>query len=160
MAESDPLEAWAVTTFNVVAFGLVGVVAGHAGGVLDDALPGFGTLPGLATVGYLWLLVAVATRWALAGGGLTRLDADGVWPLLARGTAAGAGVGAAFVGGAALAGGVVSLLAGGVPLGSLALVVLFAGVGGAVGGSVVGAAFVLVDVALYLASAPVRPPGD
>jgi hypothetical protein len=158
MAETDPLETWSVATFNVVVFGLAGVLAGHASGALADALPGLGTLPGLAAFGYLWALVAVATRWALAGGGLARL-ADGPWPLLVRGATAGAGAGAAFVGGVALAGGAVSLATGGVPLGSLALLVVLGVAAGGVVGSVVGVAFVLVDAALYVASARLDPAG-
>ena len=143
------LEVWTVATFDVVAFGLVGVLAGHASGALNDILPipGFETVPGILVFGYLWSLVLVAMRWVLADGGLSRAEGRSLGRLLARGVAGAALVGAAFVGGLGLVGGLVGLRSGIEPL-SVALLTLFGVVGGALGGALVGLVFGLVDVGL------------
>lgn len=153
LRDSAPLtlEAWAVGTFDVVAFGLVLVVAGHATGALADALSGLGTLPGLALFGYLWALAVAATRWALGGNGLAARD-GGVSSLLQRGAIAGAAVGVGFLLGPVLVGGAGAVLTGGVSLVTLGIV---AGVGSLLAGlvgSVVGVVFVLFDLALVRVS--------
>ena len=139
------LETWTVATFDVIAFGLVGVLAGHASGALGDVLPGLGTVPGILAFGYLWVLTLVATRWVLAEGGLSRTESRPLGRLLARGVAGAALVGAAFVGGIGLVGGLITLRSGIEPL-SVALLTLFGAVGGALGGAVVGLVLGLLDV--------------
>jgi len=143
------LETAAVATFDVVAFGLVGVLAGHASGALRDLLPvpGFGTVPGILVFGYLWALVLLAMRWVLAEDGLSRTEDRSPVRLLARGVAGATLVGSAFVGGLGLVGGLVGLRSGIEPL-SVALLTLFGVVGGALGGALVGFVFGLVDVGL------------
>ena len=139
------LEAWTLATFDVVAFGLVGVLGGHASGTLVEVLPDIGTVPGILVFGYLWALVLLAMRWVLADGGLSRTEGRSLARLLARGVAGAALVGAAFVGGLGLVGGLVGLRSGIEPL-SVALLTLFGTVGGALGGALVGLVFGLLDV--------------
>lgn len=141
------LETWTVATFDVVALGLVAVLIGHTGGVLDDALPDVGTAIGVLVFGYLWVLVLVAMRWVLADGGLTRENDRSLGGLLARGVAGAALVGAAFVVGLGLVASLVNLTSG-APLVSVVFVTLFGAVGGAIGGAVLGLVFGLVDVGL------------
>ncbi len=141
------LETAAVATLDVVAFGLVGVLAGHASGALRDLLPGFGTVLGILVFGYLWALVLLAMRWVLADDGLSRTEDRSPIRLLARGVAGAAFVGSAFVGGLGLVGGLVGLRSGIEPL-SVALLTLFGVVGGAIGGALVGLVFGLLDVGL------------
>ncbi|MEF8877522.1 MAG: hypothetical protein V5A60_12450 [Haloarculaceae archaeon] len=139
------LETVAVATFDVVAFGLLAVLAGHAGGALGDFLQGVGTVPGLAAFGYLWALTLLAVRWVLAEGSLAGDGDRSLGGLLARGTAGGAFVGTAFVVG--LAAGLVALGTG-ADLTSVVLIALFGAVGGALVGAVVGFALGVVDVGL------------
>ncbi|MEF8790567.1 MAG: hypothetical protein V5A61_10620 [Haloarculaceae archaeon] len=139
------LETVAVATFDVVAFGLLAVLAGHAGGALGDFLQGVGTVPGLAAFGYLWALTLLAVRWVLAEGSLAGDGDRSLGGLLARGTAGGAFVGTAFVVG--LAAGLVALGTG-ADLTSVVLIALFGAVGGALVGAVVGVALGVVDVGL------------
>lgn len=141
------LETWTVATFDVVALGLVAVLAGHASGGLGEALSDVGTLPGVLVFGYLWMLVLVAMRWVLADGGLSRENDRSLGALLARGVAGAALVGAAFVGGLGLVGGLFALTSGGSAV-TVALLTLFGAVGGAIGGAILGLAFGLVDVGL------------
>ena len=146
------LETWTVATFDVVAFGLVGVLAGHTSGALVDVLPDLGTVPGVLAFCYLWALVLLAMRWVLADGGLSRDEGRSLARLLARGVAGSAFAGAAFVGGLGLVGGPVGLRSGIEPL-SVVLLTLFGVVGGALGGAVVGLLFGLLDVGLARAAA-------
>jgi hypothetical protein len=141
------LETWTFATFDVVAFGLVGVLAGHVVGALGEALADVGTVPGVLVFGYLWALVLLAMRWVLADGGLSRDGGRSLARLLARGVAGAALVGAAFVGGIGLAVGLVSVgpSAG---LVSAGFVTLFGTVGGALGGALIGLLFGLLDVGL------------
>lgn len=143
------LEVWAVATFDVVALGLVGVLAGHLSGGLGDALRGVGTVSGVLVFGYLWALVLVSMRWVLADGGLVRGEEErrSLGRLLARGVVGSTLVGMAFVGGLGLVAGVVGLGSGVSPV-SVLLVTFFGALGGAVGGALLGAVFGLVDVAL------------
>lgn len=145
------LETWTVATFDVVTVGLVGVLAGHTSGVLGDALPDVGTIAGVLAFGYLWALVLVAMRWVLAEGGLCRDDGISLGQLLARGVAAAAFVGAAFVAGLGLAAGLVGLASGAEVL-TVVLVTLFGAIGGTVGGALVGFVFGLLDVGLARAT--------
>ena len=155
-SERDALafEAWTLATFDVVAFTLIFVLAGHASGGLAGSLSRFGTLPGVAVFGYLWGLVFLATRWVLADGGLDRLDAGETSALVIRGTLGGALVGTSFVGGLGLILGLATLGGPG-ELSSVALFTAFGAVGGAVGGLVVGLVFALVNVGLYRLAATV-----
>ena len=155
-ARVDRFDAWTVATFDVVAFTLVFVLAGHASGGLAGSLARFGTLPGVAVFGYLWGLVFVATRWVLADGGLDQIDEGEGSALVIRGTLGGALVGSSFVGGLGLLLGLVTLGGPGELL-SVALFTAFGVVGGAIGGLVVGLVSALVNVALYRASARVVP---
>ena len=141
------LETWTVATVDVVALGLVAVLAGHVTGVLDDALPDVGTVVGILIFGYLWVLVVVAMRWVLADGGLTREEGRSLGRLLARGVAGAALVGMAFVAGIGL---VIGLVTVGPEAGlvSAGVVTLFGAVAGAIGGSLLGFVFGLVDVGL------------
>lgn len=149
MAEpASRLEVWAVATFNVVAFGLVGVIAGHATGVLSDTLPDLGTLPGVFLFGYLWVLSVIVTWWALAEGGLGGTVTGETATLLVRGATAGGVAGMAFavvVLGVALG---ATLLASGNGSGFVILTLVGGGVGTVVG-LVVGLIFTLVDLAIY-----------
>lgn len=145
------LETLAVATFDVVAFGLLAVLAGHAGGALGDLLQGVGTVPGLAAFGYLWALTLLAVRWVLAEGGLAGDGELSLGGLLARGTAGGAFVGTAFVVGVGLAAGLVALGTG-ADLTSIVLIALFGAFGGALVGAVVGFALGVVDVGLARAA--------
>lgn len=158
-ATADAAEVWLVATFNLVAFALPLVILGHASGALSDALPGFGTLPGLLGFGYLWLLVWLSTRWVFAEGGLERTSAGETGRLLVRGTAGGALVGAGFVAGLAVAIAVMNLLDGMVDVTAFVFLLLLGAAAGGVVGLVVGLLFGLVDVALYRASAALSPDG-
>jgi hypothetical protein len=152
MAEpAGRLEVWTVATFNVVAFGLVGVIAGHATGALSDALPDLGTLPGVFLFAFLWALAVVVAWWALAEGGLDGSVASETSTLLLRGAAAGGVAGLAFavvVLGVALG---ANLLASGNVTGFV-LVTLVGGGVGTVVGLVVGLVFTLADLAVYRAA--------
>lgn len=141
------LEAWAMATFDVVALGLVGVLAGHASGGLGDALGDVGTVAGVLVFGYLWILTLVAMGWVLADGGLSRGEGPSLGRLLARGAAGSALVGMAFVGGIGLVAGLLGL-GSGVSLLSVGLVTTFGGIGGALGGALLGLVFGVVDVGL------------
>ena len=141
------LETWTVATFDVVVFGLLAVLAGHASGALGDVLPDVGTVPGILTFGYLWVLVFLAMRWVLGEDGLSWGEDRSLGRLLARGVAGGSFVGTAFVAGSGLAAGLVGL-ASGVSAATVAFVVLFGAVGGAIGGALVGLVFGLLDVLL------------
>ena len=155
MGEDGPAnryETWTVATFNLVGFSLVGVLAGHASGALADALPGVGTLAGVAAFAYLGALVVASTRWVFAAGGLARSREGETGRLLARGTAGGGLVGAGFVAGVALAIAAVNALNGLVDVTTFALLLLIGAAAGGVVGSVVGVAFGLVDAGLYRAS--------
>lgn len=161
MAEpARALEAWTVATFAVVTLGLVGVTAGHASGALADALPDLGTVPGVAAFAALWVLTAVGVRWALADGGLARSRRGEFAPLVARGTLAGAFVGAAFVVGTVLSFAVASVGSDPVPPGSVALFALVGGTVAGVVGGLVGGLFVLVDAALYWAVVAMASAGE
>ena len=157
MGDAETLEVWTVSTFNVVAFGIVGVVAGHASGEMANLLRGLSTLEGVLVFGYLWALTLVATRWAFADGGLERIRDGDFSSLVARGALAGGLVGSGFLVGVALAGVLVNLAVGpwSVQLGGvlpfLFIVIVAAGVAALVGG-VVGIVFVLVDAVLYRVS--------
>ncbi len=144
------LETWTVATFDVVALGLVGVLAGHASGGLGEALADVGTVAGVLVFGYLWVLTLVAMRWVLADGGLSQgEEARGrsLGRLLVRGVAGSALVGTAFVGGLGLVAGLLGLRSG-IDLLSVGLLTLFGVVGGAIGGALLGVVFGLVDVGL------------
>ena len=141
------LETWTVATFDVVALGLVGVLAGHASGGLGEALGDVGTVAGVLVFGYLWVLTLVAMRWVLADGGLSRGAGPSLGRLLARGVAGSALVGTAFVGGLGLVAGLLGLRSG-IDLLSVGLLTLFGVVGGAIGGALLGVVFGLVDVGL------------
>jgi hypothetical protein len=156
--DSDPLEVWAVATFNVVGFGLALVLAGHTSGALSDALSGLGTLPGLLVFGYLWALVWYETRWALAEGGLERIREGELRALLSRGALAGGLIGAAFVVGVVVAGFFTALLGGDFQLVAFLLVGLIGGLVAALVGAVVGVLFVLVDAALFGVASVIAPP--
>ncbi|MFC7129509.1 hypothetical protein [Haloferax chudinovii] len=147
VGERGRFEAWVVSSFNLVALSLVGLLAAHASGALEGELAGFGTLPGVAIFAYLWLLTAAATRWALADGGLAdlRTGLRGLWRLVVRGFAAGALIGAAFLLGAILVGAVLN----GAPLRSLAFIALIGVAAAAVVGGVVGGLSVLLDAGCY-----------
>lgn len=163
MADTEPLELWTVATGNVVLFGILGVLAGHLSGGLADLLGGVGTLPGILVFGYLWALVVVATRWALADGGLAQLEQGARTRLAIRGAIAGALIGAGFLLGLVVVGGLLSVAAGGLELVSVALIALFGGLVSAVVGAIIGVVFVLVDALLYLAVPrllPVPPPAS
>jgi hypothetical protein len=158
-AGAESLESWTVATFNVVAFGLIGVLAAHLSGALADVLGGLGTLQGLLAFGYLWALVVVGTRWSLADAGLARAGRGETRALLLRGTVAGSLVGVAFLLGLALGGGLLAVLTGGIEPLSVALIALFGSVASAVVGGVVGLVCVLVDLGLARVTSLVLPPG-
>lgn len=151
MADTDPLEIWTIATCNVVLFGIVGVLAGHLSGALADILRGFGTLPGVLVFGYLWTLVVVATQWALADGGLARVNHGEIKQLAIRGAIAGALIGAGFLLGLVVGGGLISAASGGLEVVSVALIGLIGGLVSAVVGAIIGVVFVLVDTILYQA---------
>lgn len=164
LADADALEAWAVSTFDVVVFGLTGVLVAHASDVLSGALAGLGTLEGVAVFGYLWVLTFLAVRWALAEGGLARTDEGALHTLVIRGAVAGALVGAGFLLGVILAVAVVNVASGAWALRGdgvlpFVFVALLGGSLAAVVGAFVGAVFVLVDASLYrLSNRLVAPP--
>ncbi|WEL29552.1 hypothetical protein [Haloferax volcanii] len=143
-------ETWVVSSFNLVALSLVGLLAAHASGALEGELANFGTLPGVAVFAYLWLLTAAATRWALADGGLADLrnGLNGLWRLVLRGFAAGALIGAVFLLGVVLVGAVLN----GAPLVALALIALIGVAAASVVGGVIGALSVVLDAGCYWAA--------
>ncbi|WP_411968523.1 hypothetical protein [Haloferax sp. YSSS75] len=157
MASAETLEAWTVATFNVVALGLVGVVAGHVSGEMANLLRGLSTLEGVLVFGYLWVLALVATRWAFADGGLERVQTGELRSLVVRGFLAGGFIGGGFLVGGAIAGALVNVVSGawavrleGLP--SFVFIVSAAGGIAVVVGGVVGVVFVFVDVVLYRVS--------
>lgn len=150
MAEgADPFEIWTVATFNVVTVGLVGLLVGYRAGVLTNSLPSFGSLPGVAIFGYLWLLTLGTTRWALAAGSLEQLYAEGVQTVLVRGAVAGGLTGMVFVGGISLIGGIVGVLRGGPTLAAVGLIVAIGAGVATVVGLVLGAASTLLTIGLF-----------
>ncbi|KTG07520.1 hypothetical protein [Haloferax profundi] len=158
MGEVNRLEVWGVSTFNVVLLSLLGVLAGHLSGSLASLFRGFGTLEGVLIFGYLWVLTILATRWALAAGGLDRGQTGELRSLLVRGAIAGALIGAGFLVGTILTVALVNLVSmawtvrldGVLPF---ALITLLGGGIAALVGALVGSVFVLVDVLLYRVSA-------
>lgn len=144
------LETWAVATFDVVAFGLVLVLFGHASGVLAEVLPDLGTLPGIAVFGYLWALVLAATRTVLPDGGLEELRTESGAPgVVSHGFTAGAMSGSGFVLGVVLVGFLPLVVQRALsPVGLLLLGSAGAAIGGAVGG-VVGVLFAMLDAAIF-----------
>ncbi|POG54890.1 magnesium transporter [Haloferax marisrubri] len=146
-AAAGRFEAWVVSTFNLVALSLVGLLAAHASGALEGELAGFGTIPGVAVFAYLWLLTAAATRWALADGGLEDLRSGlrGLWRLVLRGFAAGALIGGAFLLGVLLVGAILN----GAPLLSLAFIALIGVAAASVVGGVIGGLSVVLDAGCY-----------
>lgn len=151
------LETWTVATFNVVAFGLVLVLIGHASGALAEVLPDLGTLPGIAIFGYLWALVVASTRMALPEEGLEAVETAGYLSILRDGVLAGTVTGGAFVLGVVVVA-VVPLLVleGGHPGILLYLGGFGTGVGG-IAGAVLGALFAAVDLLLFRAAAALVP---
>ncbi|WP_058827281.1 hypothetical protein [Haloferax sp. Q22] len=143
-------EAWIVSSFNLVALSLVGLLPAHASGALEGELAGFGTAQGVAVFAYLWLLTAAATRWALADGGLEDLrnGLRGLWRLVLRGFAAGALIGAAFLFGLLLVGAVLN----GATLVSLAFIALIGVAAASVVGGVIGGLSVVLDAGCYWAA--------
>jgi hypothetical protein len=139
-------DAWVVATVDLVALSLVALVAVHASGALAGALSGIGTLAGLLVFGYLWALVGGGVRWVLSADGLAAFAARRRRSQLARGVAAGAFVGGAFVLGTALVGGGVAAVA---EPELVATVLFVASVGTAVA-AVVGAAVGLVSTVVNL----------
>lgn len=157
-AAADGTEVWLVATFNLVAFALPLVLLGHLSGALADALPGLGTVPGLAGFGYLWVLNWLSTRWVFAKGGLGRSETGETGRLILRGTAGGALVGMGFVVGIALAIAAVNVVVHGmVDVTASVFLLAIGAAAGAVVGLVVGLLFGLVDVALYRSSAALVP---
>lgn len=158
--EPDRLETWTVATFNVVAFGLVLVLAGYATGALSEILPDVGTVPGIAVFAYLWALVVVATRTGLPAGGLATIRTEGVSTVLFGGVVAGTITGAGFVLGVVLVAVLPLALAEGMKLDVLiplaGLVSLGTGVGGVVG-ALLGATFATLNVALYVTARALVP---
>ncbi|WP_313696157.1 hypothetical protein [Halorarum halobium] len=158
---ADPAEVWLVATFNLVAFALPLLILGHASGGLADVLPQFGTLPGLAGFGYLWLLLWLSTRWVFAEGGLVRSEAGETGRLLLRGTLGGALVGMGFVVGIALVIAAVNVVVDGmVDVAASAFLLLIGAAGGAIVGLAVGLLFGLVDVVCYRLSGALVPNPD
>lgn len=158
--EPDRLETWTVATFNVVAFGLVLVLAGYATGALSEILPDVGTVPGIAVFAYLWALVVVATRTGLPAGGLATIRTDGVSPVLIGGVVAGTITGAGFVLGVVLVAVLPLAVTEGMKLDVLiplaGLMSLGTGVGGVVG-ALLGATFATLNVALYVTARTLVP---
>ncbi|MFB6199005.1 MAG: hypothetical protein ABEI52_12185 [Halobacteriaceae archaeon] len=144
MANADPLETWTIATGNVVLFGVVGVLTVHLSGALADILQAFGTLRSEELFGYLWTLVVVATRWALTDSGLAQIDHGEISQLVLRGA-----IGAGFLLGLVVVGGLASVASGGIELVSVALIGLIGGFVSAVVGAIIGVVFVLVDSVLY-----------
>ena len=159
-AESGSAEVRTVATFNVVGFGLLGVLVGHASGALADVLPGIGTLAGIAAFGYLWALGLVSTRWAFAAGGLRRSREGELARLLARGTAGGALIGAGFVAGVVIAVTLADLLSGTLAVVPSGFALVIGGAAGGIVGAAVGFGFALVDVGLYRLSWVLVPDGE
>lgn len=151
MAEVESLEIWTVATFNVVIFGLIGVLSAHLTGVLSEVLSGLGTLPGVLVFGYLWTVVVVATKWALSEGGLDRFDQGELGALVTRGGLAGGLIGSLFLTGIILTVGLQQVLTGGVEFLSFGIILIAGGTISAVVGGLVGVVFVLLDVGLYRA---------
>lgn len=159
MVELDlDLETWTVATFNVVTFGLVLVVVGHASGALAEVLPDLGTLPGIATFGYLWALVLAATRTMLPDGGLGQVRAEsGASGVLFHGFTAGAMSGAGFVLGVVIVAFLPLVVQRALDPSGLLLIGWFgAAIGGAVG-AVVGVLFAILDAALFGIVARIAP---
>ncbi|ELZ86093.1 hypothetical protein C453_09758 [Haloferax elongans ATCC BAA-1513] len=162
MADADRLETWTITTVNVTLLSLIGVFAAHTSGVLTNALSGFGTLPGVAVFTYLWVVVWLSTRWAVADGGLDRIarEDSGFRSLVLRGIAGGAASGVVFVFGILVTAFLASVSRGELELTSFALFGLFGGgVSGVVGG-VIGGVSVVLDAAVYLVATHVGPKQD
>ncbi|MFD1597444.1 hypothetical protein [Halobellus rarus] len=153
---ADPFEVWTVATFDLAAFSLVVLLAGHLSGALAGALTGLGTVPGLAAFGYLWALVIVAVRWVLSGGGIADGDRS-IGSLLIRGTIGGAGVGVGLVGGGVLVGSAVAVVRAPELLTTVAFVAVIGSVIGAVVGAVAGVASAVCSVAVARASERIVP---
>lgn len=158
MGEPPPrLEIWTVATGNVVTLGLVALILSYASGALSPGLSAFGTLPGIAVFGYLWVLTLHLTRWALAAGGLARIGQGELAALVRRGAVAGAGIGAAFVGGLVLVSAGASLVGGFFQPASVAIFLLVGSLLAGLVGAVVGVALVVVDAVLYRVVDAVEP---
>ncbi|WP_416839661.1 hypothetical protein [Haloferax sp. DFSO52] len=157
MASVKTLEVWAVSVFNVVVFGLAGVIAGHATGQMAGLLRGLSTLEGVLLFAYLTALTLGATRWAFSAGGLERILEGELSSLVVRGALAGGLIGAGFLIGVLLAGSLVRFVLEPVSLPGLQilpflLIVIIGGGVAAVVGGLVGIVFVLIDVLLYRVS--------
>ena len=136
------LRALALGTFHAALLTAVAALLFHAAGTLGELLRSLGTVAGLAAFALLWGLSVATTRSALARlgddplakGAMSAVGVAGVW-----GGAAGAG----FV----LVGGALSILVQRAPLASLVFLA-FAGPFAFLGGTLVGAAFGVVDLLL------------
>jgi hypothetical protein len=140
------LTAWALATFDLTLVVLLAVLAAHASGALGDLLGGLNTVLGVALFAYLWVLVSLAVRWALAAGsiGETRLRT-----LALRGLAAGAATGVAFLLGVVLVAVVPRVVTTRLEPLSAALITLFGVAFAAPIGALLGLSVGLLDVALY-----------
>lgn len=149
------LAAWALATFDATLFVLVGVLIGHADGLLDDALADLNTAVGLALFLYLWALVVLGVRWAL---GRVSLTASSLRDSLAWGSLSGSVVGVVFL--LTLVAGLAGprFAAGRVEPSSLALIAAIGAGVAAVVGAVVGLAAALLNVIVVRAAGYALPP--
>lgn len=141
------LVVWTLASFHTVGFTLAFVTPAYASGGLSDALPNFGTLPGVLGYGYLWGLSYLATRWVLTEDVLAETVAGSPGSVLVRGSVAGGFVGMATLLGPLLLVTVPDLVTGGGNATSLLLITAIGAGVATVVGLLVGLLFTLLDVA-------------
>lgn len=148
-----PLRDWTLATLHATLFVLLPLVVLLPGGGLGDLLGGLDTVVGLGLLCYLWLVLWLATRRALAAADPLTLRSA-----LRAGVVWGAAAGVGFVGPILLlAGGFVSLTSG-----NLFFLPFVAGIGSLVAcvvGALLGALFAALDLGLLALAGPLAAAG-
>jgi hypothetical protein len=145
--DPDHLRDWTLATLHATVFTLVPLLALLLSGGLGDLLGGLDTAVGLALFAYLWLVLLLTTRRALAA-----VDLAARRSALRAGLVWGAAAGVGFVG-------VVLLVAGtavAATSGNLLFLPIAAGVGSlvaAVVGALLGVLFAAIDLGLLAVAA-------
>lgn len=146
--ESDPLVAWSLGAFHAAGLVALLIGLGHADGSLGDLLDGLNTATGLALYLVLWGL-----SWLTTGRVLERVDLSAnPGPAIWWGMVGGSVTGVAFLLVVGLGVILPNLLTDLADIGQVAFLVVILSVGvlvAAIVGAVLGAAFAVVDLALY-----------
>lgn len=158
MADWTPsLLTVSLATFDVTAFVLLAVLAGHASSALSELISGLNTVVGVLVFAYLWALVLVVMRWAL---GQVSFEDSSLGTLTLHAFGAGGLVGLAFLLGIVVVGTLPAVLTGNLEVLSFVLIAAIGGGIATVVGGIVGLLFGLVDLLAYRAAGRLLSPTD